>query len=107
MSHCTIRGMVDLAARCSTRASAGSLGAQLERDRFEYRLAQAKAALTILREHAAKHDRGARPLHIVQAIADFEAQIAAIRARLSEHGANSSIQVEQRRESDGNDRPAR
>jgi hypothetical protein len=63
---------------------AHTLGAALERDRLEHRASRLAVAIAALRlranEH--RHELGTPPRHIGQAIADFEAQIAALTARL-------------------------
>jgi hypothetical protein len=63
-----------------------SLGAALERDRLEHRISRVAVAVAVLRHRASVHRRelGSAPTHIRQAITDFEAQIAAINARLQE-----------------------
>jgi hypothetical protein len=69
------------AARSS---STQSLGAELERDRLGRRVRRATVAVAALRDRASEHRReqGAPPRHLRQAIADFEAQIEAMDARL-------------------------
>jgi hypothetical protein len=61
-----------------------SLGTVLERDRLERRVRRATVAITALRERATEHRRelGVPPRHLRRAIADFEAQIEAMNARL-------------------------
>jgi hypothetical protein len=61
-----------------------TLGAELERDRLEHRVRRLAVAIAVLRERAREHRRelGGAPLHIRQAIADFEAQLADTNARL-------------------------
>jgi len=68
-----------------TRArSAGSLGADLERDRLERRLKRVTVVAAALRQRASEHraELGATPRQLGQAIADFEAQITEMNARL-------------------------
>jgi hypothetical protein len=64
--------------------STSTLGAELERDRLEHRVNRIAFAIAALRERAREHRRelGGAPMHIRQAIADFEAQSAALNARL-------------------------
>jgi hypothetical protein len=63
-----------------------SLGAALERDRLERRARRMTFAVGSLRQRAAERQRelGATPRHLHQSIVDFEAQIAAMNARLLE-----------------------
>jgi hypothetical protein len=67
-------------------ASAHTLGAELERDRLEHRVGRLAVAVAALRHRANQHRRelGAVPSHMRHAIADFEAQVAAMGARLGE-----------------------
>lgn len=71
-----------------------TLGAELERDRLEHRVNRIAVAISVLRERAREHRRelGGAPVHIRQAIADFEAQLAAMNARLGDlaHGDQST-----------------
>jgi hypothetical protein len=70
--------------------STRTLGAELERDRLEHRASRIAVAITVLRDRAREHRRelGGAPVHIRQAIADFEAQLASMNARLGDlaHG---------------------
>ena len=61
-----------------------TLAATLERDRLEHRASRAVIALAALRERAREHrsELGGAPMHVRQAIADFEAQLAATNTRL-------------------------
>jgi len=63
-----------------------SLGAALERDRLERRVTRVTVAIAALRERASEHRPGleAPPRDLRQAIADFEAQIELMNARLRE-----------------------
>jgi hypothetical protein len=63
-----------------------TLGAELERDRLEHRVARLAAAVTALRQRANEYRRGPEPAprHLELAIADFEAQVAVIDTRLRE-----------------------
>ena len=63
-----------------------SLGADLERDRLERRVTRMRVAIAALRERTSEHrpGLGAPPRHLRQAIADFEAQIELMNARLRE-----------------------
>jgi hypothetical protein len=64
--------------------TAQTLGATLERDRLEYRVSRVSVAISALRQLAGdpRHQAGPPPRHIRHAIADFEAQIASMNARL-------------------------
>lgn len=68
--------------------SSHTLGAALERDRLERRVSRIAVAVAALRQRASEHRRepGTAPQPIGQAIADFEAQIAALNARLWDLG---------------------
>jgi hypothetical protein len=61
-----------------------SLGAQLERDRIERRIRRASVAILVLRQRAIEHRRrlGATSPYVLKTIADFEAEIEALDARL-------------------------
>jgi hypothetical protein len=63
-----------------------TLGAALERDRLEHRVGRVAVAVAALRRLASERRRELEPppRHFRQAIADFEAQIAAINDRLRE-----------------------
>jgi hypothetical protein len=65
-------------------AFAHTLGAELERDRLERRVRRMTLAVDSLRRHATAHghEPAPPPRHLRQAIADFEAQIEAMSARL-------------------------
>jgi hypothetical protein len=65
-----------------------TLGTELERDRLEHRVGRATVAIAVLRRIAGEHRRelGAPPRHLRHAIADFEAQIEAMNARLRDIG---------------------
>jgi hypothetical protein len=60
------------------------MGAELERDRLEYRVRRVTVAIAVLRQLAGAHrgKRVAPPVHLGHAIADFEAQIESMTARL-------------------------
>jgi hypothetical protein len=66
------------------------LGATLERDRLEHRVSRVTVAIAVLRRLGNDHRREP-PTHIRQTIADFEAETAAMKARLHElaHGVAS------------------
>lgn len=67
--------------------STHTLGAELERDRLEHRMSRAEIAIAALRQRETEQRRELAerpPRHIRRAIADFEAQIAAMRARLQD-----------------------
>jgi hypothetical protein len=61
-----------------------TLGAELERDRLEHRATRMTVAIGVLRQRTTENrrDPGARQRRLGQAIADFEAEIEAINARL-------------------------
>ena len=61
-----------------------SLGSQLERDRLEYRVTRASLAIVALRRNANAHHRERQARRLRQAIADFEAQVDAMNARLQD-----------------------
>lgn len=65
-------------------SSPHTLGAALERDRLEHRVSRVAGVIAGLRQHETEHRRQLTepPRHIRRAIADFEAQIAAMNARL-------------------------
>lgn len=71
------------APRRSARPSSNrSLGAELERDRLERRVRRLTMAIAALREREHRRELGTPPKHVRYAIADFEAQIEAMNARL-------------------------
>jgi hypothetical protein len=57
--------------------STRTLGAELERDRLERRGRSMTVAIDSLRRYASEHRREP-PRHVRQAVADFDAQIAAM-----------------------------
>ncbi len=61
-----------------------TLGATLEWDRLERRAGRMTVAVAALRKLAGKHrhELGGAPVHIRKTIADFEAQLAVLDARL-------------------------
>ena len=63
-----------------------TLGMTLERDRLEHRVSRVAAAVTSLRRRAGDHrpKLGGPPPRMREAIADLEAQIASMQARLHE-----------------------
>jgi hypothetical protein len=71
-----------------------TLGAALERDRLEHRVGRLEVAIIALRQRANEQRRGlgAAPRHLGLAIADFEAQVAVIHARLRELDAEPAQQ---------------
>jgi hypothetical protein len=76
--------------------SAHTLGAELERDRLELRVTRVTVAVAVLRERVSRRrpELGAPPRHLLRAIADFEAQIETLSARLRDLGRDpSSTQV--------------
>jgi hypothetical protein len=89
----------------SPPASPRTLGAELERDRLNRRVSRTTVAIAALRQHASEHRRelGALPRPLRQAIADFEAQIEAMNARLRDLAPEgTSTQIQQRSGSDEN-----
>jgi hypothetical protein len=81
--------MIVSSTDASTVAPMHTLGAELERDRLEHRVGRATVAIAVLRQIAGEHRRelGATPRHLGHAIADFEAQIEAMNARLRDLGS--------------------
>jgi hypothetical protein len=71
-----------------TCISAHTLRADLERDRLERRVRRVTVAIAVLRERMSgpRTELGSPPRHLPQAIADFEAQIEALSARLRDLG---------------------
>jgi hypothetical protein len=71
-----------------TTVSPHTLGEALERDRLERRVRRVTVAVAVLRELVRGHrsELGAPPRHLLRAIADFEAQIEALSARLGDFG---------------------
>jgi hypothetical protein len=76
------------AARATTTAT---LGATLERDRLEHRVTRVAVAIAVLRQRGNERRREP-PKHIRQSIADFEAQTAAMKARLRELAHESVVE---------------
>jgi hypothetical protein len=77
--------------------STHTLGATLERDRLEHRVSRIGVAVAALRQRASEHRRGLGPApqHIGKTIADFEAQIAALNARLRDLTHDGRVSVSQ------------
>ncbi len=77
-----------MAGSLTTRqqTSSRTLAAALERDRLEHRLRRVGVAIAALRGRAGEHqdELGAPPKPIQEAIAYFEARMAAINERLQE-----------------------
>jgi hypothetical protein len=71
-----------------TNVSPHTLGGALERDRLERRVRRVTVAVAVLRERVSRHrpELGTPPRHLLQAIADFEAQIEGLSARLRDLG---------------------
>jgi hypothetical protein len=61
-----------------------TLGSELERDRLTRRIRRTTVAIAALRERLGAHRRGLdmAPVHLQQAIADFEARLEEMNARL-------------------------
>lgn len=82
----------------TTTVSPHTLGEALERDRLERRVRRVTVAVALLRERVRGHrpELAAPPRHVLRAIADFEAQIEALSARLSDLGRDPvSTQVQE------------
>jgi hypothetical protein len=80
-----------------TTVSPHTLGEALERDRLEHRARRVTVAVAVLRERVTgyRHELGTPPRHLLRAIADFEAQIDALSARLGDLGRDPvSTQVQ-------------
>ena len=79
-----------------------TLGAHLERDRLARRIGRMTLAVAALRQRASEYrsELGAPPAPLRRAIADFEAQIEAMTARLRhlapEHASTQIQAMEQR-----------
>jgi hypothetical protein len=74
-----------------------TLGAELERDRLERRLRRMTVAIGVLRQLESENRResGAPRRHLGQAVADFEAQVEAMKTRLRDLGMDGpSIQIQ-------------
>jgi hypothetical protein len=71
-----------------TTVSPHTLGEALERDRLERRVRRVTVAVAVLRERMTGHrpELDTPPRHLLQAIADFEAQIEAMSTRLRDLG---------------------
>jgi hypothetical protein len=71
-----------------TTVSPHTLGEALECDRLERRARRVTVAVTVLRERVSRRRPapGTPPQHLLHAIADFEAQIEALNARLRDLG---------------------
>ncbi len=73
-------------AAAAPRASARSLGHQLERDRLEQRAARVRKVIHALRERAAARDTvGGAPRPLRAAIDDFGRELAELERRLRHH----------------------
>ena len=83
--------------------STHTLGAELERERLEPRVGRVTVAIAALRQRASEHQRelAEPPTQIRQATADFEAQLAAMYARLrdlaDDRGSSESPRTERLR----------
>jgi hypothetical protein len=70
-----------------------TLGAALERDRIERRVRRMTVAIGVLRERESRGEPGLQRRHLGAVIADFEAQIAAMKTRVRDLSIDgSSIQ---------------
>jgi hypothetical protein len=81
-----------------TTVSPHTLGEVLERDRLECRVRRVTVAVGVLRGRVTGYrpELGAPPRHLLRAIADFEAQIEALSARLRDLGRGpASTQVQE------------
>jgi hypothetical protein len=87
-----------------------SLGAALERDRLERRVRRATVAVAALRATTSmgRHREGAAapPRQLRYAIADFEAQIDTMNARLSDlaHNSGAGTRISRSSDADENNR---
>jgi hypothetical protein len=65
-----------------------TLGEELERDRLERRVSRVTVAVAVLRDRVSAYrpEAAAPPRHLLRAVADFEAQIEALSARLRDLG---------------------
>jgi hypothetical protein len=74
-------------------SSTRSLGAELERDRLELRVRRVTVAIAALRERASEQRRtlGAPSSHVRRTIADFDAQLEAMNARLRDLTPDAGI----------------
>ena len=72
----------------TTTRSPHSLGEVLERDRLERRVRRVTVAVAVLRDRVTGHrpELDAPPRHLLLTIADFEAQIEVLSARLRDLG---------------------
>lgn len=59
-----------------------TLGARLERDRLQDRAARLDRVVTVLRARAYDYGDGATPSALEHSLADFQRELAAVRARL-------------------------
>ena len=79
-------------------ASRRTLGEALERDRLERRVRRVTVAVALLRERVSRHrpELDMSPRHLRLTIADFEAQLEALSARLRDlHDDPASTQVQE------------
>jgi hypothetical protein len=79
-------------------ASPHTLGEELERDRLERRVRRVTVAVAVLRERVSLHrpEPGTPPRHLLHTLADFEAQVEALSARLRDLGGEpASTQVQE------------
>lgn len=88
---CTVTRLLPPAMASSvtsiTTVSPHTLGEALERDRLERRVRRITVAVAVLRERVRGHrSELAPPRHVLRTIADFEAQIEALSARLRDLG---------------------
>jgi hypothetical protein len=77
--------------------STHTLGAELERDRLASRVSRMTVAISVLRQRQRENRRGpgAPRRHLGRVIADFEAQIQAMNARLRDLGMDGpTIQIQ-------------
>jgi hypothetical protein len=81
-----------------TTVSPHTLGEALERDRLERRVRRVTVAVAVLRTRVTGYrpELGTPPRHLLRTIADFEAQIEALSARLRDLGRDPlSAQVQE------------
>ena len=72
----------------TTTLSPHTLGDVLERDRLERRVRRVTVTVAVLRDRVTRHRRepDTPPRHLLLTIADFEAQLEALSARLRDLG---------------------
>jgi hypothetical protein len=99
---CTVTRLLPPAIASSVTSTATisphTLGEALERDRLERRVRRVTVAVAVLRERVSRHrpDPGTPPRHLLNALADFEAQVDALSTRLRDLGGEpASTQLQE------------